>query len=73
MCIYMSHMSHLYPIFRFGPTEPTCQERPDIGVLITQLDRGIFVTKQNIHPAPRHGGVWEWENGKMRKQQNYVL
>ena len=53
----MSHMSHLYPIFRFGPTEPTCQERPDIGVLITQLDRGIFVTKQNIHPAPRHGGV----------------
>ena len=31
------------------------EERPDIGVLITQLDRGIFVTKQNIHPAPGRG------------------
>ena len=29
------------------------QERPDIGVLITQLDRGIFVTKQNIHPVAK--------------------
>lgn len=27
------------------------KERPDIGVLITQLDRGIFVTKANIHPV----------------------
>ncbi|CAE7486478.1 unnamed protein product [Symbiodinium natans] len=26
------------------------KERPDIGVLITQLDRGIFVTRSNIHP-----------------------
>ncbi|CAE7400403.1 unnamed protein product [Symbiodinium pilosum] len=26
------------------------KERPDIGVLITQLDRGTFVTRGNIHP-----------------------
>ena len=34
------------------------EERPDIGVLITQLDRGIFVTKGNIHPAGSPVAGW---------------
>ena len=63
------------------------KERPDIGVLITQLDRGIFVTKQNIHPAARHMHAEidarrsDFFHGKMEQrfeesqglQQNYVL